>query len=258
MHILISPAKNLDFETQSPIKKYSEPKFLDEAEDLVRTCRKLSTTKLSELMGISEKLALLNKGRFAEWDAEISLTSGKQAILAFNGDVYVGLDAYSMKTKEFNYAQKHLRILSGLYGILSPLDIIKPYRLEMGSKLKNPSGNNLYDFWGNKITEIILKSMKEEKDHTLVNLASGEYYKSINESNLGCPVVQPVFKDFKNGSYKIISFFAKKARGTMARFIIENRIKEVSQLEAFSESGYKYSPKESELLKPVFLRRPTD
>lgn len=258
MHILISPAKNLDFETPSVTKKFSQPQFIDEAEQLVGVCRKMSVAKLSELMGISEKLARLNMERFAEWDCEITLNSGKQAVLAFNGDVYVGLDANSMKVNQLNYAQKHLRILSGLYGVLRPLDLIKPYRLEMGSKLKNSKGANLYEFWGDEITENIFNSIKKEKDRALVNLASGEYYKSVNEKLVSYPVVTPVFKDFKNGAYKIISFFAKKARGTMARFIIENQIKEVDQLQEFAESGYKFSTEESEPFKPVFLRRPTD
>jgi len=163
-----------------------------------------------------------------------------------------------MKPNQLNYAQKHLRILSGLYGVLCPLDLIKPYRLEMGSKLKNSKGANLYEFWGDEITENISNSMEKEKDHALVNLASGEYYKSVNEKLFRYPVITPVFKDFKNGAYKIISFFAKKARGTMAKFIIENQIKEVNQLKDFSESGYRFSAQESEPLKPVFLRRPTD
>ncbi|MEE3234471.1 MAG: peroxide stress protein YaaA [Candidatus Latescibacterota bacterium] len=258
MHILISPAKNLDFETTAVTKKFSQPQFIEKAEELVGVCRKLSASKLTELMGISEKLAQLNVERFAEWDPEVSLTSGKQAVLAFNGDVYVGLDANSMKAKQLNYAQKHLRILSGLYGILCPLDLIRPYRLEMGSKLKNSKGTTLYDYWGEDITKNIANSMKKEKDDVLVNLASGEYFKSVNEKLICYPVVTPVFKDFKNGAYKIISFFAKKARGTMARYIIENQLKKVSQLEGFSVSGYRYSRKESEPLKPVFLRRPTD
>jgi len=258
MHILISPAKNLDFETPSVTKEFSKPQYIEKAEELVGVCRKLSAAKLTELMGISEKLAHLNKERFAEWDSEMSLKSGKQAVLAFNGDVYVGLDANSMKATSLNYAQKHLRILSGLYGILCPLDLIKPYRLEMGSRLKNSRGATLYDYWGDDISKNIAISMKKEKDDALVNLASGEYFKSINEELIGCPVVTPIFKDFKNGKYKIISFFAKKARGTMARFIIENKLKKLSQIEEFSEAGYTFSLKESEPLKPVFLRRPTD
>lgn len=254
MLVVVSPAKNLDYESPSVISQYSQPELLDDAEALVKVCKKLSPAKLSGLMSISDKLAGLNADRFHSWTRPFTEKNAKQAVLAFNGDVYTGLDAGSFSEQDFDFAQKHLRILSGLYGVLKPLDLMQAYRLEMGTSLKNPKGKDLYAYWGDKITNMINHALAEQQDDVLVNLASNEYFKSVKKAKLKGHIVTPVFKDQKNGQYKVISFFAKKARGLMARYIIQNQLSHIDQLKAFDLAGYRYDGQSSTEFSPHFLR----
>lgn len=237
----MNPAKVLDC---------SQPDFLDRSEKLVVKARTFSKKGLMEFMDVSEKLAELNRQRFRDWSTPFTLDNAKQAALAFTGDVYEGLDANSLKKRDLNFAQKHLRILSGLYGLLKPMDLIQPYRLEMGRPLATRGAKNLYEFWKPTITE----ALNETPGDLLVNLASNEYFNAIDKKALNKTIVSPVFKDEKNGKFKIISFFAKKARGSMARYIIENRITDAEGLQTFAEDGYAFEPELSTPSKPVFTR----
>lgn len=254
MLIVISPAKTLDFEQKAPIDLFSDNDFLTSSEKLINKLKKLSAKELSKLMSISEDLARLNQERFANWSLPFTKENAKQALFAFKGDVYVGLDAASLNEKEILYAQDHLRILSGLYGVLRPLDLMQPYRLEMGTKLKIRRDNNLYAFWGECLTNKINESLKAQGDSILINLASNEYFKSLDKKKLKAEIITPVFKDFKNGEYKMISFFAKKARGLMSRFILKNELTKIDDLKHFDEDGYFYSESESNSNQLVFLR----
>tara|TARA_B100000029_G_scaffold503954_1_gene581898 strand:+ start:459 stop:1229 length:771 start_codon:yes stop_codon:yes gene_type:complete len=255
MIALIAPAKRLDYESDLSVQDFSIAKHLKESKELIKELQKKSPEDLSSLMGLSENLSMLNFERNMNWQAPKKPSNDvRQAIFAFKGDVYVGLDSETLSKADIKYAQKHLAILSGLYGLLKPLDLMYPYRLEMGTKMKNEKGKNLYEFWGNKITESINVLAKENNSKGIINLASVEYFSSVKTENLDLPVYSPVFKDFKNGKYKIISFFAKKARGSMARFIIQNKIKNPKDLNKFNLDGYKYSKKDSSEYSPVFLR----
>lgn len=255
MLMLISPAKTLDFESPAKTKQATQAAFLQDAEVLVDGLRALNPMKMSELMGISPELGDLNYGRMLNWHLPFNADNAKQAILAFKGDVYTGMDAESFKADDFKFAQRHLRILSGLYGVLRPLDLIQPYRLEMGTRFKTPRGDNLYDFWGDRITDALNQDLKKMKSGLLVNLASNEYFKAVKPKQLDADVITPVFRDYKNGQYKIISFFAKKARGMMAAYICKNRITTAKDLQGFNRAGYRFDRKAS--TKPnelVFLR----
>ena len=254
MLIVISPAKTLDYETPLPIAKTSQPAFMKRSAVLVDLLRDYTPKKLSGLMSISDKLAELNVNRFEAWEPKATKKNARQALLAFKGDVYRGIDAYSMKEADFLFAQDHLRMLSGLYGALRPLDLMQPYRLEMGTKLAGDHGENLYDFWGSEITDLLNKQLKKIDSEVLLNLASNEYFKSVIPDQLGGRVISPVFKDEKNGKYKIISIYAKKARGTMSGWIIRKKITDPKKLVKFAEDGYRYSAEESSDDKPVFLR----
>jgi len=254
MLVVVSPAKNLDFETPVPVASFTRPAMLTSAEALVETCRKLTPADLSSLMKISDKLATLNANRFDSFTTPFTKDNARQALYAFNGDVYTGLDAYSLSEQDVEYAQQHLRMLSGLYGLLRPLDLMQPYRLEMGTRLENPKGKNLYEFWGADITLALNKALEEQGDNVLINLASNEYFKSVKAKSLDGMIITPHFKDKKNGQYKVISFFAKKARGLMARYVIQKRIEDVAGLKAFSEAGYVFSPEQSTETDLVFLR----
>lgn len=254
MLMVISPAKTLDFETPSPVGEFSQPQYLEYSETLIEECRKLSPAQIASLMSISDKLAGLNAARFAEWHRPFTTENAKQAALAFKGDVYTGLDAESLAPQGFTFAQRHLRILSGLYGLLRPLDLMQPYRLEMGTKLANPAGKDLYAFWKPLLTKEINKALLTQGDDVLVNLASNEYFKAIDAKALKGRVVTPVFKDYKNGQYKVISFYAKKARGLMARYVIERRLTDPEGLKQFNTDGYAFSAKASEGDTWVFLR----
>lgn len=254
MLAVISPAKTLDYETALPTDKHTLPRLLDQSEQLIEVCRELSASKIASLMSVSEKIATLNSARFKDWNADFSLANARQAIFAFKGDVYTGLDAYSLTQANLDYAQTHLRMLSGLYGVLRPLDLMMPYRLEMGTKLHNPRGHNLYEFWENQITQLIEKDLEETKTDILVNIASDEYYKAVHEKNIDTQIIKPVFLDQKNGKYKVISFYAKKARGLMARFIIENKIENPEDLKAFNIDGYYFDKDNSNTSELVFKR----
>ncbi|MXX98761.1 MAG: peroxide stress protein YaaA [Gammaproteobacteria bacterium] len=253
MIVIISPAKRLDF-NDSAIRKQSTPLFLKDASRLVAQLRELSAEQLQELMSVSPKIADLNAGRFKAWNRSTTDKKAKQALLAFCGDVYLGLDAGTFEAKDFDFAQKHLRILSGLYGVLKPLDMIQAYRLEMGTRLKNKQGDNLYDFWGSRISEALAAELAEMSRSVLINLASNEYFRSITTDCLDAQIITPVFKEKKNGVYKVISFTAKRARGMMARYIIKNRIKKPELLKQFCDGDYRYQAKLSTEAQWVFGR----
>jgi len=254
MLIVISPAKNLDYETPTPTKKHTKAALLDDASELMAGLKELSPQGVSSLMGISDKLGVLNYDRFQQWSLPFNASNARQAVLAFKGDVYVGLDAYSFDEQAFAFAQQHLRILSGLYGVLKPLDLMQPYRLEMGTSFANERGANLYQFWGDKIVLLLNKQLKKLGTQTLVNLASNEYFKSVDKTKLSASIITPVFKDWKNGQYKIISFFAKKARGRMSAYIIKNGITDPMKLKGFDWDGYRYNSAMSDGSELVFTR----
>ena len=255
MLIVLSPAKSLDYESPVKTRKFTQPQFLDDAEKLVSTLRDYNPDQLSELMNISPKLGELNVERYANWHQPFDTDNARQAAFAFTGDVYVGLDINSLSAADLDFAQKHLRILSGLYGVLRPLDLMQPYRLEMGTSLQTEAGINLYQFWGSRVTDALNACLEKQKQPVLVNLASNEYFRSVKEKALSADVISPVFKDYKNGQYKVISFYAKKARGMMAAWIIQNRVTRADDLQGFDVAGYKYSTRESSAGKPVFLRK---
>lgn len=255
MLIVVSPAKNLDYNKSIPTTKHSQPEFIKDSEALIKICQTLTPADLSSLMKISDKLAGLNVARFSEWSPEFNTENAKQAMFVFNGDVYAGLEANQLNEQQIDYAQNHLRILSGLYGLLKPLDLMKAYRLEMGTKLANPRGKNLYEFWGNLLTDKLNSDLKASNSQILLNLASNEYFKAVKAKAIDAEIVTPHFKDWKNGQYKMISFYAKKARGLMARYVIENEIKDKHALYGFDAEGYQYNPDLSTEDKPVFTRK---
>ncbi|MBN7797237.1 peroxide stress protein YaaA [Parahaliea mediterranea] len=254
MLTVISPAKTLDFDTPPHTRKATQPQFLERAATLVDDARALSPDDIRELMGVSEKIAELNHARFMNWSTPFTKDNAKQAVLAFRGDVYTGLDADSLDSAQLAFAQKHLRILSGLYGLLRPLDLMQPYRLEMGLKFANSGGRNLYEFWGEDITALLNRELAKSGSPVLVNLASNEYFRAVKPGQLEADIVTPVFKDLKNDRYKVISFFAKKARGQMARYIIERELDNVAELKKFRVDGYRYNAQESSARELVFTR----
>ncbi|MCL6233499.1 peroxide stress protein YaaA [Acinetobacter sp. ANC 5579] len=254
MLALISPAKTLDYETALPTEKFTQPRLLDHSEELISVARKLSVSEISSLMSVSEKIATLNVERFRDWQPDFDFANARQAIFAFKGDVYTGLDAYKLTNSDLEYAQTHLRMLSGLYGLLRPLDLMMPYRLEMGTKLQNPRGHNLYEFWDNTITNLINDDLEKAGSELLVNIASDEYYKSVKESKIKAEIIKPVFLDQKNGKYKVISFYAKKARGLMARYLLENKIERIEDIKSFNTDGY-YFDAESSLKGELVFKR---
>ena len=254
MLIVLSPAKSLDYESPLKTKKHTLPDFVAESAKLIADLKKLSPQQVSKLMGISDPLAALNVGRYRDWSTKFTSSNSRPALLAFNGDVYEGFDAKSLDSKALDFAQEHVRILSGLYGVLRPLDLMQAYRLEMGTAFKNVRGKDLYAFWGDRITKAIQQDLNKQKKPFLLNLASEEYFKVLQAKELGYPVISPVFQDAKDGKYKIISFYAKRARGLMARFVVENRITDPADLKNFKSEGYRYSAAESKPDKPVFRR----
>jgi len=254
MLMVISPAKTLDFETPPVTQRFTQPQYLDHSQELIEQLRTLSPAQISELMHVSDKIGGLNAARFGSWTPAFTPDNAKQALLAFKGDVYTGLHAEDFNDADFDYAQTHLRMLSGLYGLLRPLDLMQPYRLEMGTKFANARGKDLYAFWGTRISEWLNEALAEQGDEVLLNLASNEYFSAVKRSALNARIINTEFRDQKNGQYKIISFYAKKARGMMARFVIRERIQNSEQLKTFDEQGYRFS---AELSKPdnlVFLR----
>ena len=245
MLLLISPAKKLDFEEQSPNIGQTVPALLDHAQELASIMKSRSIADLKKLMKLSDNLAQLNVERYQQWTTETTEQRAKQAILAFRGDVYAGMAATAFEQQDFDFAQQHLRILSGLYGLLRPLDMIQPHRLEMGTRLENSRGKDLYAYW-------------KSENAPLINLASNEYFSSVESPQLESPVVTPVFKDEKSGVYKVISIYAKKARGMMCDFVIRNRLQQPQQLKAFSAAGYRFSEQDSDERQLLFLRREQD
>ena len=255
MLTVISPAKTLDFDTPAGTNSATQPEFLAQSAGLVEDARALSPEDIQALMGVSENIAQLNHRRFMDWRVPFELDNAKQSILAFKGDVYTGLEASTLTEAQLSFAQSHLRILSGLYGVLRPLDLMQPYRLEMGLKFVNRGGKNLYQFWGDAITKSLNKQLQNSRSKVLVNLASNEYFKSVQSKMLDADIITPVFKDFKGGKYKVISFFAKRARGQMARFIIDNELDEPDGIKEFTADGYRYNKAESSAREWLFTRK---
>ncbi|HHN48732.1 MAG TPA: peroxide stress protein YaaA [Bacteroidales bacterium] len=253
MLTIISPAKTLDFDVRE-ISGATLPDYIDEATAIAGELKGYSPTELGRLMDISPKLAELNANRYAEWSKKAHTEKAKAAMLVYKGDVYQGLKANDFGDQELAFAQQHLRIISGLYGVLRPLDLILPYRLDMGASLAPGKAGNLYKYWTEKVTAHLAKAMKDAKSNILINLASEEYFKAVDTAKLGAEVITPVFKDYKNGQYKIISFFAKKARGMMSRFIISEKIEDPQGLKLFKDEGYFYNDNLSEGNTWVFTR----
>jgi cytoplasmic iron level regulating protein YaaA (DUF328/UPF0246 family) len=253
MLIVLSPAKSLDLETPPTTTLHSKPDFLEHSAQLIEHLRKFSPAEVGSLMDISDSLSALNVARYASWSPD--LTDARQAVMAFNGDVYAGFDARSLDAGQLGYAQARVRILSGLYGLLRPLDLIHPHRLEMGTRLANPRGKDLYAFWGDSITEALNRHAEEQGAQVLVNLASEEYFKSVKPRRLSMPVISPVFEDWKNGRYKIISFYAKRARGLLARYAAVNGVTDPEQLKEFDVDGYAFDSKASTASSWMFRRR---
>lgn len=254
MLVLLSPAKTLDYQSILPTDVHTLPRLLESSQQLIDLSRQLSASEIANLMSVSGKIAQLNVERFRDWQIDFDFSNSRQAIFAFKGDVYTGLDAYQFSDSDLNFAQQHLRMLSGLYGVLRPLDLMMPYRLEMGTKLQNIHGRNLYQFWGHQITDMINQDLAEQHSDLLINLASDEYYKAVKESKVQAKIIKPVFLDQKNGQYKVISFYAKKARGLMARFIIENRVQSIEGLKSFNLEGYYLDTVNSNDIELVFKR----
>ena len=254
MLILISPAKTLDYQSPLATERYTQPELLDYSQQLIREARKLSAPQIASLMGISDKLADLNATRFHEWHPDFTPANARQAILAFKGDVYTGLQAEDFSEADFDFAQQHLRMLSGLYGVLRPLDLMQPYRLEMGIRFENERGKDLYQFWGDIITDTLNEALTEQGDEIVVNLASDEYFRAVKPKKLNARIIKPVFLDEKNGTFKVISFYAKKARGLMSRYIIEQRLTKPEQLTGFDREGYFFDEAASTPDELVFKR----
>ncbi len=255
MLALISPAKKLDFETDPSFDTHTQPVLLDKAEKLVVRARQLSRAALARTMKLSDALTELNYQRYQAFKTPFTLGNSKQAALVFNGDTYVGLDAKSLSEEDLIFAQDHLRILSGLYGLLRPLDLIQPYRLEMGARFQPPRAANLYDFWGDTLTDEINDIVAAHGHSCVVNCASNEYFKSIKPKKLTVPVIIPVFKEVKNNQARVIGLFAKQARGMMARHIIVNRLSAPEDLKSFNSGGYKYRQEMSDETSWVFTRK---
>ena len=255
MLILLSPAKSLDYDTPATTDRHTLPQFIDESTALIEVLKPYTPAQLASLMDLSDALSTLNVARYAAWKPKFTSANSKQAVLAFNGDVYEGLDAASLQPSDLDWAQEHVGILSGLYGILRPLDWMQPYRLEMGTKLANPRGKDLYAWWGDRLAEHLNQRLAEQGGDLVVNLASQEYFKSVKRKALKARVVECVFEDWKNGQWKIISFHAKRARGLMARHAIQHRAKTLKALLSFDAEGYAHDAAASELDRLVFRRR---
>jgi len=254
MLMVISPAKTLDYQTPPVTARFTLPEHLDHAQELISQLREFSPLQIAELMHLSDKLSGLNAARFGSWTPAFSPDNAKQALLAFKGDVYTGLHAESFSENDFDFAQLHLRMLSGLYGVLRPLDLMQPYRLEMGTALANARGKDLYAFWGQRIGGWIEAALAAQGDDILLNLASNEYFSAVKRKTLQARIIDTQFKDLKNGQYKIISFYAKKARGLMSRYVIKERLRDPQGLKDFSDQGYRYSLEQSTPDSLVFLR----
>ncbi len=254
MLMVISPAKTLDYDTPPVIEQSTQPRFVEHSVELIEVLREKSPQEIAKLMSLSDKLASLNVARYGSWERESTPQNAKQALLAFKGDVYTGLNAEDFNADDFAFAQQHLRMLSGLYGLLRPLDLMQPYRLEMGTKLSNPRGKDLYTFWGERISQWLNDDLAAQGDQVLLNLASQEYFGAVKPKALNARGIDPVFKDRKNGQYKIISFYAKKARGLMARYVIKERLQDPEGLKDFNLDGYRFDAASSSDNQLVFLR----
>lgn len=254
MLAVLSPAKSLDYESPLTTSRFSEPVLMHESALLIEQLRQFTPADIASLMSLSDKLAGLNVARYAEWQSMVTPANARPALLAFNGDVYTGLAAQDFDDADLDVAQQHIRILSGLYGLLRPLDLLQAYRLEMGTKLANSRGKDLYAFWGDIITEHLNQALVDQGDDVVLNLASDEYFKSVNVKKLAGRVITPVFQDEKNGKYKIISFYAKKARGLMARYLVKNHLTKPEQLRNFDVEGYAFCEELSTENKWVFRR----
>jgi len=254
MLILISPAKTLDYQSPLATERFTQPALLEHSQQLIKTARTLSAPQIKKLMGISDKLADLNATRFHDWQPDFTPENARQALLAFKGDVYTGLQAETFSDADFDFAQKHLRMLSGLYGVLRPLDLMQPYRLEMGIRFENERGKDLYQFWGDIITDTLNETLAQQGDEIVVNLASDEYFRAVKPKKLNARIIKPVFLDEKNGTFKVISFYAKKARGLMSRYIIEQRLTKPEQLTGFNREGYFFDEAASTPDELVFKR----
>lgn len=254
MLILISPAKTLDYQSPLATERFTQPALLEHSQQLIKTARTLSAPQIKKLMGISDKLADLNATRFHDWQPDFTPENARQALLAFKGDVYTGLQAETFSDADLDFAQQHLRMLSGLYGVLRPLDLMQPYRLEMGIRFENERGKDLYQFWGDIITDTLNEALAEQGDEIVVNLASDEYFRAVKPKKLNARIIKPVFLDEKNGTFKVISFYAKKARGLMSRYIIEQRLTKPEQLTGFNSEGYFFDETASTPDELVFKR----
>lgn len=254
MLTVISPAKTLDYETPPLTEDFTQPSQLTQSRKLVRRLRQLGSDDIARLMNVSDNLAELNRKRYRQWKTPFKPENARQALFAFKGDVYLGLDAYSLNRDSIDYAQQHLRILSGLYGLLRPLDLMQPYRLEMGTRLDTDSGSNLYQFWDDRITRALNQELKRIGTDSLINLASNEYFKAVKLNKLKADIITPKFRELRNGEFQFISFSAKKARGLMARFMIDQRIDTAEGLKDFSDEGYRFAPKLSSEHDWVFTR----
>lgn len=254
MLILISPAKTLDYQSPLATERFTQPALLEHSQQLIKIARTLSAPQIKKLMGISDKLADLNATRFHDWQPDFTPENARQALLAFKGDVYTGLQAETFSDADFDFAQKHLRMLSGLYGVLRPLDLMQPYRLEMGIRFENERGKDLYQFWGDIITDTLNEALAQQGDEIVVNLASDEYFRAVKPKKLNARIIKPVFLDEKNGTFKVISFYAKKARGLMSRYIIEQRLTKPEQLTGFNREGYFFDEAASTPDELVFKR----
>ena len=255
MLIFLSPAKSLDYKTPPQVATHTQPAFLKQSEILIKQLRKLSPADIANLMDLSDPLALLNFNRYADWKLPFTPENAKQAVLAFDGDVYDGLAAKTLAAADLDFAQQHVRILSGLYGILKPLDLMQPYRLEMGTKFANKAGKDLYAFWGERLLDAINAELAKMPRPVAVNLASEEYFKAAVGRKISGQLIQPVFEDWKNGQYKIISFYAKRARGLMTRYAVLNRLDEPEGLKEFDYDGYAFAAEVSDGKTWVFRRR---
>ena len=258
MLFLLSPAKSLDYDTPAEGVPHTLPQFVSQSAELIEVLKHKTPAQISQLMDLSDNLAALNVARYEAWRPKFSQKNSKQAVLAFNGDVYEGLDAKSLKLKDLEWAQDHVCILSGLYGVLRPLDWMQPYRLEMGTALANSRGQNLYHFWGDGIAQHLNKQLATHKTPVVINLASQEYFKAVDRKVLNARVIECVFEDYKGGKYKVISFFAKRARGLLARYAIEKKIQNPEKLKDFKVEGYAYVASESDDNRLVFRRREKD
>lgn len=255
MLLLISPAKKLDFDSIAQTEDFTIPDFLPQSQQLIDTLKPYSTEKLSKLMHLSENLSELNYQRYHDWQTPFNPQNAKQAISTFKGDVYTGINIESFDEQQLNFAQKHLRILSGLYGLLRPLDLMQPYRLEMGTRLENAKGKNLYEFWGDTITNAINQQVNETNSQFIINLASNEYFKSVQTKGLNKKIITPIFKELRDdGSYKIIGLFAKRARGMMAAYVLKNQLSDHEKIKQFNEAGYYYNSELSSESEWVFSR----